>query len=261
MKEFFETIGKWFINAMLYLEETAKLTLEITIATFTPPFRFRYFIEQIEYIGIQSMMIAMLTAIFTGAVMALQMAFSLKRFGADAFVANILSVSLVRELGPVLTGLMVGGRVGAGITAEVGSMQVTEQIDAIKALGADPVRELFVPKTLACMVVLPVLIVYADIIGNIAGMVVSTIELGVEPVYYMDQVFRILKISDFLGGVAKGIFFGLIIGVVGCYLGLKTKGGTVGVGMATTTSVVAIFLTILVADLFLTKLLMILFQV
>jgi phospholipid/cholesterol/gamma-HCH transport system permease protein len=138
-------------------------------------------------------------------------------------------------------------------------MQVTEQIDAIKALGADPVRELVVPKTLACMIVLPLLTVYADIVGILSGMVVTVIELGVEPVKYIDQVFNVLTISDFAGGLGKAFFFGLIIGIVGCYRGFTTRGGTVGVGVATTSSVVTISLSILVADFFLTKLFMLVF--
>ena len=259
MKEFFITIGKWFIKAMLYLEGTATLTLEAGKIFITHPLNLRPAIDQIEYIGIKSMLIALITALFTGAVMALQMAFALKRFGAADFAANVLAVSLVRELGPVLTGLLVGGRVGAGITAEVGSMQVTEQIDAIKALGADPVRELVVPKTLACMIVLPLLTIYADIVGILSGMVVTVLELGVEPVKYIDQVFNVLTISDFAGGLGKAFFFGLIIGIVGCYRGFTTTGGTVGVGVATTSSVVTISLSILVADFFLTKLFMIVF--
>ena len=245
---------------MIYLEGTTRMTVGMAVATITPPYNFRLIIEQIEYTGIKSMLIATITALFTGAVMALQLAFSLKRFGAESFAANVLSVALVRELGPVLTGLLVGGRVGAGITAEVGSMQVTEQIDAIRSLGADPIKELVVPKVLACMIVLPLLVVFADVVGILSGMFVSMIELGVNPAFYMDQVYRVLEISDFLGGLGKSVFFGLIIGIIGCYQGFITSGGTVGVGKATTVSVVAISLTILVSDFFLTKLFILVFQ-
>jgi len=260
MRAFFERLGRWALMSITYLDGTSRMFFRAAAALVTPPFRPHVVIAQIEYTGIQSILVATITALFTGAVMALQMAFSLERFGAESFAANVLAVSLVRELGPVLTGLLVGGRVGAGITAEVGSMQVTEQIDAIRSLGADPIRELVTPKILACAVVLPILTVFAIEVGILSGMVVSMIELDVNPVFYMRQVNDILEISDFLGGLGKSAFFGIIIGVVGCYKGFTTRGGTVGVGKATTESVVNICLTILVADLFLTKIFMILFQ-
>jgi phospholipid/cholesterol/gamma-HCH transport system permease protein len=260
MRRLFEFLGEWSIKTMVYLEGTTRMTLKMIAGVVTPPYNIHLIIEQIEYTGIKSILIATITALFTGAVMALQLAFSLKRFGAESFAANVLSVALVRELGPVLTGLLVGGRVGAGITAEVGSMQVTEQIDAIRSLGADPIKELVVPKVLACMIVLPLLVVLADVVGILSGMIVSMIELGVNPAFYMDQVYRVLEISDFLGGLGKSVFFGLIIGIIGCYQGFITSGGTVGVGKATTVSVVAISLTILVSDFFLTKLFILVFQ-
>ncbi len=260
MRNLLEFLGKWSIKAMVYLEGTTRMTLKMAVGVVTPPYNLRLIIEQIEYTGIKSMLIATITALFTGAVMALQLAFSLKRFGAESFAANVLSVALVRELGPVLTGLLVGGRVGAGITAEVGSMQVTEQIDAIRSLGADPIKELVVPKVLACMIVLPLLVIFADIVGILSGMFVTMTELGVKPIFYMDQVYRVLEINDFLGGLGKSVFFGLIIGIIGCYQGFITSGGTVGVGKATTVSVVAISLTILVSDFFLTKLFILVFQ-
>lgn len=260
MNDPFDILADKSMRAIIYFDGITDMFLKTVKAIFTPPFRFYLVIEQLEYIGIKSFLIATITALFTGAVMALQLAFSLKTFGAESFAANVLSVALVRELGPVLTGLLVGGRVGAGITAEVGSMKVTEQIDAIRSLGADPIRELVVPKVLACTIVLPILSIFAIIVGILSGMVVTYTELGVNPAFYMDQVYWILNISDFVGGVGKAAFFGLIIGLVGCYEGFTTSGGTVGVGKATTTSVVTISLSILVADYFLTKLFMLLFQ-
>lgn len=260
MREFLELLGRRFMKAVIYFDGSTKMLFRSLAVLVTPPFKFSAVVEQIEYIGIKSALIATFTALFTGLVMALQLSFSLARFGAESFAANVLAVSLVRELGPVLTGLLVGGRVGAGITAEVGSMKVTEQIDAVRALGADPIRELVVPKIVACAIVLPVLTVYSIVVGILSGMIITMRELGVNPTFYMNQVYGILEISDFAGGVGKSFFFGIIIGLVGCYRGFTTEGGTVGVGRATTESVVTISLSILVADFFLTKLFILLFQ-
>jgi phospholipid/cholesterol/gamma-HCH transport system permease protein len=260
MKEFLRILGERFIKTVIYFDGSTRMFFRTILTLVTPPFRYGLVVEQIEYIGIKSILIATFTALFTGLVFALQLAFSLKRFGAESFAANVLAVSLVRELGPVLTGLLVGGRVGAGITAEVGSMNVTEQIDAVRALGADPVRELVAPKILACTIVLPVLTVFSIVVGIISGMLITMRELGVNPTYYMNQVYNVLEISDFIGGVGKSAYFGMIIGLVGCYRGFTTVGGTVGVGKATTESVVTISLSILVADFFLTKLFILVFQ-
>jgi phospholipid/cholesterol/gamma-HCH transport system permease protein len=260
MKALLLMLGRRFIKTVVYFDGSTRMLLRTIFVLVTPPFKIVSVVEQIEYIGIKSIMIATFTALFTGLVMALQLAFSLKRFGAESFAANVLAVSLVRELGPVLTGLLVGGRVGAGITAEVGSMNVTEQIDAVRALGADPIRELVGPKVLACAIVLPVLTVFSIVVGILSGMLITMSELGVNPTYYMNQVYNVLEVSDFIGGVGKSAFFGVIIGLVGCYRGFTTVGGTVGVGRATTESVVTISLSILVADFFLTKLFILLFQ-
>jgi phospholipid/cholesterol/gamma-HCH transport system permease protein len=260
MRGFLQLLGNRFMKAVIYFDGSTRMLARTIAVIATPPFRFSLVVDQIEYIGMKSTLIATFTALFTGLVMALQLAFSLERFGAQSFAANVLAVSLVRELGPVLTGLLVGGRVGAGITAEVGSMKVTEQIDAIRALGADPIRELVAPKLLACTIVLPVLTVYSIVVGILSGMLITMSELGVNPTYYMNQVYAVLEVSDFVGGVGKSAFFGVIIGLVGCYRGFTTAGGTVGVGRATTESVVTISLSILVADFFLTKLFILLFQ-
>jgi phospholipid/cholesterol/gamma-HCH transport system permease protein len=260
VKGFLQLLGSRFIKAVVYFDGSTRMFFRTAVVIVTPPFKIGSVIEQIEYIGIKSTLIATFTALFTGMVMALQLAFSLERFGAQSFAANVLAVSLVRELGPVLTGLLVGGRVGAGITAEVGSMKVTEQIDAVRALGADPIRELVAPKVLACAIVLPILTVYSIVVGIVSGMFITMRELGVNPTYYMNQVYAVLEVSDFVGGVGKSVFFGVIIGLVGCYRGFTTAGGTVGVGRATTESVVTITLSVLVADFFLTKLFILLFQ-
>jgi len=260
VKEFLQILGQRFIKAVVYFDGSTRMLVRSVVVLLTPPLKVGSVIEQIEYTGIKSALIATFTALFTGLVMALQLAFSLERFGAQSFAANVLAVALVRELGPVLTGLLVGGRVGAGITAEVGSMKVTEQIDAIRALGADPIRELVVPKIVACAIVLPVLTVYSIVVGILSGMLITMSELAVNPTFYMNQVYAVLEVSDFIGGVGKSAFFGVIIGLVGCYRGFTTVGGTVGVGRATTESVVTISLSILVADFFLTKLFILLFQ-
>jgi len=260
VKEFLQILGQRFIKAVVYFDGSTRMLVRSVVVLLTPPLKVGSVIEPIESTGITAALIATFTALFTGLVMALQLAFSLERFGAQSFAANVLAVALVRELGPVLTGLLVGGRVGAGITAEVGSMKVTEQIDAIRARGADPIRELVVPKIVACAIVLPVLTVYSIVVGILSGMLITMSELAVNPTFYMNQVYAVLEVSDFIGGVGKSAFFGVIIGLVGCYRGFTTVGGTVGVGRATTESVVTISLSILVADFFLTKLFILLFQ-
>ncbi|MBI5528257.1 MAG: ABC transporter permease [Deltaproteobacteria bacterium] len=218
------------------------------------PFEWRSVVEQIEIIGLQSMPIVVLTAAFTGMVMALQYAHGMARFGAQMYTGKLVALTLTRELGPVLTSLMVGGRVGAGIAAEIGSMAVTEQIDAVRALGADPVKKLVVPRVLAAMFIMPFLSVCTDVIGLFGGMAVSFLEYDIPMGFFAKSAIEITKFSDFFSGVSKTLFFGIIIAVVGCYQGFRTRGGTEGVGRATTEAVVIISVGILIADYILTKL-------
>ena len=218
-----------------------------------PP-EWRLVSEQLEQIGWRSLSIVNLTALFTGMVLALQLGNYLARFGAKMFVSRIVGMSLVRELGPVLTALMVGGRVGAGITAELGSMAVTDQVDAIRALGASPVRNLVVPRLVATVVMLPVLTIIGDLIGVLGGLILSVTELNVSADFYMNSLVQVLLLNEVFSGVGKSVFFGYFIAIIACYNGLRVTGGADGVGRATTQTVVAASITILVSDFFLTKL-------
>jgi len=189
-----------------------------------------------------------------GMVVALQTAYSLAAFGAKYVIGDVVSMTLVRELGPVLTALMVGGRVGAGITAEIGSMAVTEQVDAIRALAANPIKKLVVPKVLATLIMLPVLTILADFIGILGGLFISVLELDQSGRYYWERVRQALDASDICSGIGKTFFFALFISVFGCYNGLNARGGADGVGRATTNTVVMASIAILISDFFLTKL-------
>ena len=215
--------------------------------------------RQFDHVGVGSWSIAVLTAIFTGAVMALQFADGLKSYGASSYTGRIVSLGIVREMGPTLTAVLVGGRVGAGFAAELGSMSVTEQVDAIQALGADPVEKLVVPRVLACVVMIPALTILADFVGLFGGMLAVLAEVGVTPRWYLEQITDTLGMVDFNHGIIKSAFFGVFIGLIGCYKGLQTRGGTEGVGRATTTTVVAISITILVSNFILTKILMVIY--
>lgn len=211
-------------------------------------------LEQLEHIGWRSLSIVTLTALSMGMVLALQLGAFLERFGAKMFVSRIVGVSLVRELAPILTALMVGGRVGAGITAELGTMAVTEQIDAVRALGASPIRVLVVPRLLAVMIMLPALTMIADFVGILGGLFISTTELRVSSDFYWNSLLYGMVLNDLFSGLGKSVFFAYFIGIIACYNGLHTTGGADGVGRATTATVVAASITILIADFFLTKL-------
>jgi len=214
---------------------------------------------QFDHVGVGSLSIAVLTALFTGAVLALQFAQGLQFYGASSYTGKLVALGIVRELGPTLTAILVGGRVGAGFAAELGSMAVTGQVDAIQALGADPIHKLVVPRVLACTIMIPVLTILADAVGLIGGMLAVMSEVGVSYRWYIAQILDTIWLSDFNHGLIKSCFFGLIIGLVGCYMGLKTRGGTEGVGRSTTNTVVATSIAILVSNFFLTKVIMVVY--
>ncbi len=209
---------------------------------------------QLEVLGVRSLSIATLTATFAGLVISLQFAFFLARFGVQHTVGKVVVLTLFRELGPVLTALTVGARIGSGIAAELGSMKVTEQIDAVRVLGADPIKKLVVPRVLACLLVLPVLSVLADVFGLLAGSAVVRMEYGIPYDQFFRSAVETAQWSDFLSGIGKGAVFGLIIAIVGSYKGLNTDGGTEGVGRATTETVAIASVAVCLADFFLTKL-------
>jgi phospholipid/cholesterol/gamma-HCH transport system permease protein len=211
---------------------------------------------QMDRIGAGSILIVMLTGFFTGGVMALQSAKSLKAFGAINLTGQLVSLSLVRELGPVLTALMIAGRVGSGIASQLGSMVVTQQIDAMRALGTDPTKKLVAPRVIATTTMLPLLTVVADLFGLIGGWIVSLYTLRLNTSLFWSTALRSLTYNDVLEGLSKPLVFGFIIGMVGCYCGLNTTGGTRGVGRSTTQAVVSASILVIIADFFISKLIM-----
>jgi phospholipid/cholesterol/gamma-HCH transport system permease protein len=217
-------------------------------------------LQQLEQIGWRSISIVNLIALFTGMVMALQLGVFLTKFGAKIYISGVIGLAIVRELGPTLSALMIGARAGAGIAAELGSMAVTEQLDALRALGADPLRKLVAPRLLALLIVVPALTVIADALGILGGFVIAVGELHVDPTFYFSTLFRgaWITLSDVFSGLGKSLFFAYFIGIIACYNGMAATGGADGVGRATTRTVVAASVTILLSDFFLTKLFLLL---
>jgi phospholipid/cholesterol/gamma-HCH transport system permease protein len=234
--------------------ELAVLTLRAFAAMLRPPYEIGLWVRQMEQIGVRSLGVAGITTIFTGMVMALQTSLSLPSLGVKYYIGAVVSKSLVRELGPVLVALIVGGRVGAGMTAEIGTMKVTEQIDALRSMAADPVKKLVVPKLVATLIMLPALTVIGDGLGILGGLVIAVTTLDLPAGLYLNDVFESLNFGDVASGVAKSFFFAYFIAIVGCYNGLNTKGGADGVGRATTNTVVLAAILVLISDFFLTKL-------
>jgi phospholipid/cholesterol/gamma-HCH transport system permease protein len=249
-------VVEWVQSALLELQEYTKLAGATARAVVTRPFYWHDFIEQLDTIGIGSMTVVILTGLFTGAVLALQSGFTLDQFGARPYVGRLVSASMIKELGPVLTALMLVGRVSSGIAAELGSMSVTDQINALRALGTDPVRKLVVPRVLAGIIMTPILTVVANAVGLIGGWVVSVQSLRVPSGLYWSSVVDGLFMEDVWMGVFKPFFLGFIIVTVGCHVGLRTHGGTAGVGRATTTAVVTASVGVIAMDFFATQLLL-----
>jgi len=212
-------------------------------------------VAQFEEIGIGSLTVVLLTGFFTGAVLALQSGFTLDQFGARPFVGRLVSASMIKELGPVLTGLMLAGRIGSGIAAELGSMVVTDQINALRALGTDPVRKLVVPRVMAGFFMAPVLTVIADTVGIIGGWLIAVFQLRVAPTVYWNSIYEGLYTQDAWMGIIKPFCLGFIIVSIGCHVGLRTHGGTQGVGRSTTQAVVAASVAVIAVDLVVSQLL------
>ena len=246
-------VGGQSIRMLELLGGLSQLTFQTFYCAFTPPYNLRALIQQVDHLGVKSISIAGVAAVFTGLVLALQTAYGLGRFGAKAYVGIIVSLSMVRELGPVLTALLVGGRVSSGITAELGSMKVTEQIDAMRALGVNHIKKLVVPRVLVTMLAMPLLTVIADALGIFGGMVISQHEFNVDYHHYYNTIRQYVELADMLDGLGKTVVFGFLIGVVGCYNGLTTRGGTEGLGRATTGTVVMSSLLVFISDFFMTK--------
>jgi len=223
------------------------------------PFEFDLWMDQLYQLGVRSLTITNLTLLFTGMVLALQTSYSLAAFGGKSFVGDIVALSVTRELGPVLTALMVAGRVGAGVTAELGSMAVTEQVDALRALAANPVKKLVVPRVGALVLILPMLTVLAITVAIFGGMLMAISELGQSRTYFMNHALLALRVQDVVSGVGKTVFFAFFIGVIACYNGIRATGGADGVGRATTNTVVVSSISVIVSDFFLTKLFLMVF--
>jgi phospholipid/cholesterol/gamma-HCH transport system permease protein len=225
---------------------------------FTTP-RYKYdIIEQFDVIGVGSLTVVLLTGFFTGAALALQSGLTLDQFGGRDVVGRLISASMIKELGPVLTALMLTGRVGSGIAAELGSMVVTDQIYALRALGTDPIRKLVVPRILAGLIMVPVLTVISSAVGMVGGWIVTVGVLRVASSVYWNSVVQGLYIQDVWMGLIKPFFLGFAIVSIGCHVGLRTKGGTQGVGRATTNAVVASSVAVIAVDYFVTQLLIVL---
>ena len=234
-------------NYIIFLGTTIK-------AAFGGPFYFKEILEQLYQVGNRSLSIVILTGTFTGMVMAFQTGVEMERFGAKAYIGSVVLVSLVRELGPVLTALVVAGRVGAGITAELGSMKVTDQIDAMRAMAADPYKKLVLTRLAALLIMMPILVAVADLLGFFGGAIISVTNLNVGYTLYKSTALNNIFLMDLISGIVKPLVFALIVGTIGCYLGMTTTGGTKGVGSSTTLSVVISSIFIFVFDFILTKL-------
>jgi len=253
---------KVFIKVIEYVGTIAKEPIEkigqIIILFYStlkwlimPPFEIKNILKQMLEIGINSLPVVLITAIFTGMVLALQSYTGFKRFGAEGLVASVVALSMTRELGPVLTALIVAGRAGAAMAAELGTMRVTEQIDALETLATNPVKYLVVPRFFSGVIMLPCLTVIADIVGIIGGYLVTVVFLGANAATYMRMTWDYLEMQDIYNGLIKAFFFGASLSLISCYKGFYTEGGAEGVGKATTGAVVLSFMTILVSDYFL----------
>ena len=245
----------WLKKTALEVQEYVRLCAAAFGGVFTPPFYRHDFIEQLDAIGIQSLTVVLLTGFFTGAVLALQSGLTLDQFGARPVVGRLVSASMIKELGPVLTGLMLTGRVGSGIAAELGSMVVTDQIFALRALGTDPMRKLVVPRMLGGILMAPVLTVVSDFVGIVGGWMVARFQLQVTSGVYWSSIRDGLYMQDVWMGLIKPFVLGFVIVTVACHVGLRTTGGTQGVGKATTVAVVAGSVGVIAADFFITRVL------
>ncbi len=249
------SVGRIFLD---FLASTGRLTYFLIyslIQGVQPPYYWRQILRQFWEIGYLSLPVVGLTAFFTGMVLALQSYTGFSRFNAESAIASVVVLSMTRELGPVLAGLMISGRIGAAMAAEIGTMRVTEQIDALVTLSTNPQKYLIAPRLLAGVIVLPPLVLIADTIGVFGGYIVSVYRLDFNPASYIKQTFDFLEVGDVTSGLIKAAVFGFIISLMGCYHGFNSKGGAIGVGKATTSAVVSASILILIANYFLTALL------
>jgi len=251
---FLESIGRGVINGMESVGKLVLLFIEAMYHVRSRPKSTQVF-QQMSHLGVDSLPIVLLTILFTGMVMTLQSANEFIKYGAQSSVGGVVAIAIGRELAPVLTGVVLAGRVGAAITAEIGSMKVTEQIDALRVMAVNPVAYLVVPRILACIVMTPVLVVFADVIGTIGGYLVATLYSGIGSFTYLHSIKVFAVVNDVTGGLVKAVVFGVIIALIGCYKGLTTDPGAEGVGRATTSSVVTSIILIFISNYFLSLIL------
>lgn len=235
--------------------EITLLFQETVYCIFTRPFYWGRLLDQIVQLGIGSLSITIVIGFVTGLVMTLQFGYGLEKFGGTLYVPAIVAISLLRELAPIFTSLLIAGRVGSGISAEIGAMNVTQQIDAIRALGTSPTRVLVVPRVLACVISLPLLTTLSGFMGIMGGLIIAYTEFNMPVGFYINKVLTTITFADVLGSMVKCAFFGIVIALLACYRGFKTREGTRGVGNATTWVVVRASIIILISDFFLSKLL------
>ena len=247
--------SRWLKHAALETQEYVRLVTAALGGTVSPPIYRHDIVEQFDLLGVGSLTVVLLTGLFTGAALASQSGLTLDQFGARPVVGRLVSATMVKELGPVLTALMLTGRIGSGIAAELGSMVVTDQINALRALGTDPIRKLVVPRMLAGLVMTPILTIISDFVGIVGGWIVSRFQLQLSSELYWSSVTDALYVQDIYQGLIKPFVFGFVIVTIACHVGLRTKGGTQGVGRATTVAVVAGSVAVIAADFFVTQIL------
>jgi phospholipid/cholesterol/gamma-HCH transport system permease protein len=250
----FERLGQRWLRLVYHVGMVSDMFVGAVRAGFRRPFEGKAILTQLESLGVASVGIVVVTSVFIGMVMAVQFAFGLRKFGGMEYTGRVVALSFARELAPTLTAVIVGGRIGSGMAAEVGAMSVTEQIDAIRALGADPLKKLVWPRLVASILIMPVLGVFALVLGFSGAMLITDLEFNIPATFFLRSALSAVTLMDFLSGVMKTPFFGAIIALVGCHFGMTTTGGTAGVGNSTTRTVVVISIAILIADFFLTKL-------
>ena len=246
-------IGYRLINASRFAGGFAQLSFQALRELFIPPFPFKLIIQQAAAIGVDSLLLVLITGIATGSVMALQFGFGLARFGGTLYVPKITSLSILREMGPVFTSLLVAGRIGSGMASEIASMKVTQQIDAIRALGTSPIQRIVIPRLLACVIALPFLTLMADYVALIGSMLIAKSELNIGYQFFIAKTLETITLADLFTGMAKTMVFAFFIAITACWRGLNTEGGTRGVGETTTWVVVMSSIFIMISDFFLTK--------
>ena len=247
-------VGEFLREKVLAVQEYSLLSWAAISSIFRRPFYWEDLFTQADLIGVGSLPIVVLTGFFTGGVLALQSATTLAQFGAKAVTGELVSLSMIKELGPVLTSLMVSGRNASGMASELGSMQVTEQIDAMRALGTDPVKKLITPRLISTVIMMVFLTILSDAVGTLGGGLVGTTMLGLDASQYFHMAYQYLMYPDILEGLVKPLIFGFIIATIGCYFGMSTRGGTQGVGRSTTQAVVYSSILIIASDFVISRL-------